>query len=81
MTKANGGIRRRVPSDASRVSCGSHGLRRARYGTPINQPRTRNRPVSRQTMYIIAAVVAVLVLLYVFGVFGGGEVTTPGTTG
>ena len=31
--------------------------------------------MSRQTMYIVAAVVAVLVLLYVFGVFGGGEVT------
>ena len=33
--------------------------------------------MSRQTMYIVAAVVVVLVLLYVFGVFGGGEVTAP----
>ena len=48
---------------------------------PINQPRTRNRPVSRQTMYIVAAVVAVLVLLYVLGVFGGGGVATSDTTG
>ena len=37
--------------------------------------------MSRRTMYIVAAVVAVLVLLYVLGVFGGGEVATPGTTG
>ena len=45
--------------------------------------------MSRQTMYSVAAVaIRALVLLYVFGVFGGGEVTAPtspapatGTTG
>lgn len=43
--------------------------------------------MSRRTMYIVAAVVAVLVLLYVLGVFGSGEVAVPppapatGTTG
>ena len=35
----------------------------------------------QQILYILAAVVAVLVLLYLLGVIGGGEVAVPGTTG
>ncbi len=35
----------------------------------------------QQILYIVGAAVVVLALLYFLGVFGGGEVAVPGTTG
>ncbi len=35
----------------------------------------------QQILYILGAVVMVLVLLYLLGVIGGGEVAVPSTTG
>ncbi len=46
------------------------------------RPTGKGSPVPRQQiLYILGAVVMVLVLLYLLGVIGGGEVAVPSTTG